>query len=129
VSGRILLSSGHFWPAFESDERPRFEDRNRMPNSIDNVPLGGPAVDGALMGEIAALMVSALNLDLPASAIDPDAPLYKEGLGLDSIDILEVALVVSRRYGFKLREDDRDNLRIFSSLRSLASHVAERRTK
>jgi acyl carrier protein len=101
-----------------------------MPNSLDNVPLGGSApVDDALLAEIAAMVVSALNLDTPASAIDPDAPLYREGLGLDSIDILEVALVVSRRYGFKLREDDRDNLRIFSSLRSLAAHVAERRTK
>jgi acyl carrier protein len=101
-----------------------------MPNSLDNVPLGGAApVDDALLGEIAGMVVSALNLDTPAAEIDPDAPLYKEGLGLDSIDILEVALVVSRRYGFKLREDDRDNLRIFSSLRSLAQHVAERRTK
>jgi len=100
-----------------------------MPNSLDNVPLNGAPVDDALLGEIAGLVVSALNLDMAASEVDPDAPLYKEGLGLDSIDILEVALVVSRRYGFKLREDDRDNLRIFSSLRSLASHVAERRTK
>jgi acyl carrier protein len=101
-----------------------------MPNSLDNVPLGGaPPVDDALLGEIAGMVVSALNLDTPPAEIDPDAPLYKEGLGLDSIDILEVALVVSRRYGFKLREDDRDNLRIFSSLRSLATHVAERRTK
>ncbi|HXS51217.1 MAG TPA: phosphopantetheine-binding protein [Usitatibacter sp.] len=100
-----------------------------MPNSIDNVPLGGARLDDRLLEEVAELMVSALNLEVPASGIDPDAPLYKEGLGLDSIDILEVALVVSRRYGFKLREDDRDNLRIFGSLRSLASHVAERRTK
>lgn len=100
-----------------------------MPNSLDNVPLGGAPVDDRLLGEVAELMVSSLNLETAASDIDPDAPLYKEGLGLDSIDILEVALVVSRRYGFKLREDDRDNLRIFASLRSLASHVAERRTK
>jgi len=100
-----------------------------MPNSIDNVPLGGAPVDDRLLDELAGLVVSALNLEVAAAEIDPDAPLYKEGLGLDSIDILEVALVVSRRYGFKLREDDRDNLRIFASLRSLASHVAERRTK
>ncbi len=100
-----------------------------MPNSIDNVPLGGARLDDRLLGEVAELVVSALNLEIPACEIDPDAPLYKEGLGLDSIDILEVALVVSRRYGFKLREDDRDNLRIFGSLRSLATHVAERRTK
>jgi len=100
-----------------------------MPNSIDNVPLGGARADDRLLEEVAELVVSSLNLEVAASEIDPDAPLYKEGLGLDSIDILEVALVVSRRYGFKLREDDRDNLRIFGSLRSLASHVAERRTK
>lgn len=100
-----------------------------MPNSIDNVPLGGAPLDDRLLEEVAELVVSALNLEVAAAQIDPDAPLYKEGLGLDSIDILEVALVVSRRYGFKLREDDRDNLRIFASLRSLASHVAERRTK
>lgn len=100
-----------------------------MPNSIDNVPLGETRVDDRLVGELAELMVSALNLEVAAAEIDPDAPLYKEGLGLDSIDILEVALVVSRRYGFKLREDDRENLRIFASLRNLASHVAERRTK
>ena len=100
-----------------------------MPNSIDNVPLGGAPLDDRLLAEVAELVVAALNLEVAAAEIDPDAPLYKEGLGLDSIDILEVALVVSRRYGFKLREDDRDNLRIFASLRSLASHVAERRTK
>jgi acyl carrier protein len=93
------------------------------------VPLGGSPADQALLQEIAGMVVTALNLDVDPAAIDPDAPLYQEGLGLDSIDILEVALVVSRRYGFKLREDDRDNLRIFRSLASLAAHVAERRTK
>lgn len=100
-----------------------------MPNSLDNVPLGANPAHEALLQEIAGMVVTALNLDVAAADIDPDAPLYQDGLGLDSIDILEVALVVSRRYGFKLREDDRDNLRIFRSLRSLAAHVAERRTK
>lgn len=100
-----------------------------MPNSHDNVPFNGRPVDAALVREIAALIVSALNLDVTQEEIDPEAPLYKEGLGLDSIDILEVALVVSKRYGFKLREDDQDNVRIFRSLASLAAHVAERRTK
>jgi acyl carrier protein len=74
-------------------------------------------------------MISALNLDVTEAEIDPQAPLYGEGLGLDSIDILEVALVVSKRYGFRLKEDDQDNARIFSSLQALAAHVAERRTK
>ena len=71
-----------------------------------------------------ALLVEALNLDIAAEAIDPEAPLYGEGLGLDSIDILEVALVVSQRYGFQLRSDDEDNVRIFKSLASLAEHIA-----
>jgi acyl carrier protein len=100
-----------------------------MPNSLDNIPVNGHPADAALVKEIAGLIVSALNLDLPAEEIDPEAPLYKEGLGLDSIDILEVALVVSKRYGFKLRDDDQDNVRIFKSLNALAIHVAERRTK
>ncbi len=97
-----------------------------MPSSL---PVNGHAVDPALVREIAGLVVSALNLEVGASDIDPDAPLYKDGLGLDSIDILEVALVVSKRYGFKLKEDDQDNVRIFRSLNALAAHVAERRTK
>jgi acyl carrier protein len=77
--------------------------------------------------EVAALLVEALNLDIPADGIDPSAPLYGEGLGLDSIDILEVALVVSQRYGFQLRSDDEDNVRIFKSLASLAEHIATHR--
>ena len=77
--------------------------------------------------EVAALLVEALNLDIAAETIDPAAPLYGEGLGLDSIDILEVALVVSQRYGFQLRSDDEDNVRIFKSLASLTEHIATHR--
>lgn len=77
--------------------------------------------------EVAALLVEALNLDIPADSIDPQAPLYGEGLGLDSIDILEVALVVSQRYGFQLRSDDEDNIRIFTSLASLTDHITTHR--
>ena len=80
-----------------------------------------------LQRELAALLVDALNLDIAPEAIDPEAPLYGEGLGLDSIDILEVALVVSQRYGFQLRSDDDENVRIFKSLASLADHVAAHR--
>jgi acyl carrier protein len=85
------------------------------------------AVHTALQSEIAALLVEALNLDIAPESIDPDAPLYGEGLGLDSIDILEVALVVSQRYGFQLRSDDEDNVRIFKSLASLTDHIAAHR--
>ena len=81
----------------------------------------------ALQHEVAALLVEALNLDIAPESIDPEAPLYGEGLGLDSIDILEVALVVSQRYGFQLRSDDEENVRIFKSLASLADHVAAHR--
>ena len=80
-----------------------------------------------LQSEVAALLVESLNLDIAPETIDPDAPLYGEGLGLDSIDILEVALVVSQRYGFQLRSDDEDNVRIFRSLASLAEHIAANR--
>ena len=79
--------------------------------------------------ELAQLFVDALNLETTADAIDPAAPLFGDGLGLDSIDILEVALEVSRRYGFQLRSDDENNERIFQSLRSLAAHVAQHRTQ
>lgn len=86
------------------------------------------ADNSQLQREVAALLVEALNLDVAPDAIDPDAPLYGEGLGLDSIDILEVALVVSKRYGFQLRSDDDDNVRIFASLASLTEHVARHRS-
>lgn len=82
-----------------------------------------------LLAEVADLIVSALNLDLDPGNIEPDAPLFGEGLGLDSIDVLEVALVVSKRYGFQLRSDNDDNVRIFSSLRTLAAHISSQRTK
>lgn len=88
-----------------------------------------PETVTALLPEIAELVVSALNLEIGASDIDPDAPLFGEGLGLDSIDILELALVISKRYGFQLRSDNEDNIRIFSSLRALAAHIAAQRTK
>ena len=77
--------------------------------------------------ELAELIVTALNLESTASEIDPEAPLYGEGLGLDSIDILEIALAVSKRYGVQIRSDDNDNVRIFSSLRSLNQHVQQQR--
>ena len=82
-----------------------------------------------LQREVAALLVEALNLDISPDTIDPQAPLYGEGLGLDSIDILEVALVVSKRYRFQLRSDDEDNIRIFASLASLVDHIASHRTE
>lgn len=79
--------------------------------------------------ELAELIVAALNLEIGADEIDPQAPLYREGLGLDSIDILEIALAVSKKYGFQLRSDDSDNVKTFSSLRNLNEHVQRHRTR
>jgi acyl carrier protein len=86
-------------------------------------------VNQELQNEVAGLIVSALNLDVSPEEIQADAPLYGEGLGLDSIDILEVALVVSKRFGFQLRADNADNVSIFSSLASLTQHIAANKTK
>ncbi len=76
---------------------------------------------------LASLIVETLNLDLVSGQIDPEAPLYGEGLGLDSIDMLEIALVVSQRFGVKLRADDENNMQIFQSLRSLNKFIQDRR--
>jgi acyl carrier protein len=79
--------------------------------------------------DLARLIVSTLNLETRAEDIDPSAPLYGEGLGLDSIDILEVALAVSKAYGVKLRADDDGNRKIFGSLRSLHRHLLNSRPR
>jgi acyl carrier protein len=88
-----------------------------------------PASPAALVREVAGLIIAALNLDVAPADIDPDAPLYGEGLGLDSIDILEIALVVSKQYGVQLRADSEENERIFGSLRQLADYITAHRTK
>lgn len=84
----------------------------------------------ALELEVAHTIVDALNLeDVRAEEIDPEEPLFREGLGLDSIDALEIALAISTKYGFQIRSDDDDNSRIFASLRALSRHVEENRVK
>ena len=87
-----------------------------------------PETVDALLPEVAELIVAALNLEMAPAEIDADAPLFGEGLGLDSIDVLEISLVVSKRYGFQLRSDNEDNVRIFASLRALTTHIASQRS-
>ena len=88
-----------------------------------------PLASAGLQRELAALFVEALNLEVLPQDIEPDAPLYGEGLGLDSIDILEVALIVSKQYGIHLRAVSQENQQIFRSLRHLAEYIAAQRTK
>ena len=79
--------------------------------------------------ELAELLVESLNLEgVDPHAIDPEAPLFNTGLGLDSIDALELALAISKKYGFQLRSDNEDNRRIFGSLRALSAHIQANKT-
>jgi acyl carrier protein len=78
--------------------------------------------------ELARLIVVTLNLEIQPETIDPDASLYGEGLGLDSIDVLELALAISKAYGVMLRSDDENNRGIFTSLRTLNQHIRQRQS-
>lgn len=79
--------------------------------------------------EVAELILESLNLeDVTTSDIDPDAALFNEGLGLDSIDALELAMAITQKYGFQLKSDDsNNNAKIFSSLRNLTNHIEAQR--
>lgn len=79
--------------------------------------------------DIAKDIIEALNLGMAPSDIIPDAPLYGDGLGLDSIDILEIALVVSKKFGLQIKADNPDNAKIFQSLNSLCQYIVINRTK
>ena len=79
--------------------------------------------------EIGERIIGALNLEHAVATIDPDAPLYGEALGLDSIDILEIAVVVSKEYGIEFQSESAGDAKIFGSLRALALFVAENRTR
>ena len=78
--------------------------------------------------ELAEMIIAALNLeDVSPESIDPEAPLFGDGLGLDSIDALEIAMEIAKRYGVQIRAEDEENRRIFSSLRALSTHVQQQR--
>jgi acyl carrier protein len=87
-----------------------------------------PATQTTAENELAELIIAAVNLEgVRAADLDPEAPLFGAGLGLDSIDALEIALEVSRRHGLQLRSDDADNRRIFATLRSLSAYIQAHR--
>jgi acyl carrier protein len=84
--------------------------------------------EDVLLNEVAGLIVEALHLeDLSPADIDPEAPLFGKGLGLDSIDALELALAVSQRYGVTLSSEDPAIREVFASLRSLTDHIRAHR--
>jgi acyl carrier protein len=95
-------------------------------NKTTNCPTAATASAdvSSIVRELATLITQAINLEIAPDQIDPDAPLYGEGLGLDSIDILEVALVVAKRYNIQLKAESEENHVIFASLRNLAQYVA-----
>lgn len=83
----------------------------------------------AIEQEVALLLIQTLKLKVTAATIDPVQPLFGEGLGLDSIDALEIALAISKTYGYQLKSSDPDIKTIFSSLRALATAIEKYRTK
>jgi len=81
------------------------------------------AING-LESELKRLIVEALVLeDISPEEIESEAPLFVEGLGLDSIDALELAMALEERFGVKIEDDPDENRRIFASVRSLAEFV------
>lgn len=79
--------------------------------------------------EVAQLLVGALHLEMTAGEIRPEEPLFGEGLGLDSIDALEIALAISSTYGFELRSEEGRAHQVFASLRNLTRYIDTHRTK
>ncbi|RLA00339.1 MAG: acyl carrier protein [Gammaproteobacteria bacterium] len=83
-----------------------------------------------MIDELKALLISELNLeDITPDDIDASAPLFRDGLGLDSIDALELAVVLDKKYGIKIKSSDERNKEIFSSLNALADFITDKRTR
>lgn len=80
--------------------------------------------------ELARMILSELDItEVKLEDVSADTPLYGEGFGLDSIDVLEIALLVSKKYGFELRSDNPDNQTIFATLGNLAAYTEAHRTR
>lgn len=79
--------------------------------------------------ELSALIIEALNLPVNPQDVDPEAPLYGGTLGLDSIDILEISMVIAKQYGFMISSENDNKVEIFSCLRNLCAYVQTHKTK
>jgi acyl carrier protein len=107
------------------------QDRCGPVSMLSGSPMSEQSVaqQNAAEAELAHLLVESLNLEgVEPAGIDPEARLFGEGLGLDSIDALELALAISKKYGFQLRSDSDENRRIFGSLRALSAHIEQNKT-
>ena len=83
-----------------------------------------------MIDELKILLISELNLeDITPDDIDASAPLFRDGLGLDSIDALELAVVLDKKYGIKIKSSDERNKQIFSSLNALTDFITDNRTR
>ena len=82
-----------------------------------------------LEAEVAKLIVRTLNLKVEPAQIRPEEPLFGDGLGLDSIDALELSLAISEFYGYQIRSDDPETVATFASLRSLCQSIEKNRSK
>ncbi|HSE77125.1 MAG TPA: phosphopantetheine-binding protein [Alphaproteobacteria bacterium] len=99
----------------------RLQKANSGPTTADSTK--------SMEREVARLLIETLNLERAPEDIAPDAPLFYDGLGLDSIDALELALAISQRYGVTISSEDEMNRSIFQSLRSLAAHIERHRVQ
>jgi acyl carrier protein len=94
------------------------------------IPGTGKSTGVVVIEELKALLVNELNLeDMSPDDIDEAAPLFRDGLGLDSIDALELSVIIDRQYGIKIKAEDERNAEIFSSLNALAEFISENRTR
>ena len=75
--------------------------------------------------DIGKFILESINMDMDPGSIDPEAPLYSEGLGLDSIDILEISVALSKRFGITINSEEARSNNIFSSLRALSQYIQE----
>lgn len=82
-----------------------------------------------LEAEVATLIVHTLNLKIDPAQVQAEQPLFGEGLGLDSIDALELSLAIFQSYGYQIRSDDPEAVATFASLRSLCRSIEKNRTK
>ena len=88
-----------------------------------------PSASSSLEQDVARLIVQTLKLKVDPASVQPEASLFGEGLGLDSIDALELSLAISQTYGYQLKSSDPEIKAIFSSLRALAKAIEKNRTK